>query len=460
MRVLAARSRRLALFGAAIALLAGALAAPASAYDPPPLRAGMTYNVPGNKNTPEMLVNLRKMMVAIDGTKSGETIRMAFFSLTVWNFSDKLIAAYNRGVNVRLIQDDHEIGPMWQDLVDKLGSDTTKKSWAVVCHRSCHSDENPSYMHAKIYLFSKTKSLSKVTMVCSCNPTYTQARVGWNDMYTWIGDTTIYDGGVRYFEDLTAGAVEDAEGNQTHGIPQDNYFSVASGKNQMYFFPKTGEGPEEDPAFQMLRDVECIGTSAGYGSLGRTIIKVAMYQWSVRRDRIAHRLWDLSQDGCWVDIVYDQTATDKEVIDVLKSPGEGVYPIPTLTKSSMDKNDDGDFEHFVDIFNHEKYVLINGIYEGDRSTKFVISGTANWTNTALQYGNEITFTVEDNSTYADYHEQFQTMKAWARSLPTSWLASGPFPSDLPGGGGDEDARAALAGLLGESRNEFLPTERE
>jgi phosphatidylserine/phosphatidylglycerophosphate/cardiolipin synthase-like enzyme len=460
MRVLAARSRRLALFGAAIALLAGALAAPASAYDPPPLRAGMTYNVPGDRNTPEMLVNLRKMMVAIDGTKSGETIRMAFFSLTVWNFSDKLIEAYNRGVNVRLIQDDHEIGPMWQDLVDKLGSDTTKKSWAVVCHRSCHSDENPSYMHAKIYLFSKTKSLSKVTMVCSCNPTYTQARVGWNDMYTWIGDTTIYDGGVRYFEDLTAGAVEDAEGNQTHGIPQDNYFTVASGKNQMYFFPKTGEGPEEDPAFQMLRDVECIGTSAGYGSLGRTVIKVAMYQWSVRRDRIAHRLWDLSQDGCWVDIVYDQTATDKEVIDVLKTPGEGVYPIPTLTKSSMDKNDDGDFKHYVDIFNHEKYVLINGIYEGDKSTKFVISGTANWTNTALQYGNEITFTVEDNSVYADYHEQFQTMKSWARSLPTSWLASGPFPSDLPGGGGDEDARAALADLLGESRNELLPTERE
>jgi PLD-like domain len=459
-RILAARPSRLLLLGAAAALLSGAVAGPTAAYDPPPLRAGMTYNVPGNKNTPEMLINLRKMMVAIDGTKSGETIRMAFFSLTVWNFSDKLIEAYNRGVNVRLIQDDHEIGPMWQDLVDVLGSDTTKKSWAVVCHRSCHSDDNPSYMHAKIYLFSKTKSLSKVTMVCSCNPTYTQARVGWNDMYTWIGDSTIYDGGVRYFEDLTAGAVEDAEGNQTNGVPQDHYFSVASGKTQMFFFPKAGEGPEEDPVFQMLRDVDCIGTSPGYGSLGRTIIKVAMYQWSVRRDRIAHRLWDLSQEGCWVDIVYDQTATDKEVVDVLKTPGEGVYPIPTLEKSSMDKNDDGDFEHYVDIFNHEKYVLINGIYEGDKSTKLVISGTANWTNTALQYGNEITFTLESNADYNAYREQFSVMKAWAQNLPTSWLASGPFPSDLPGGGGDDEGEGAgVTGFL-HSSNEFLPTERE
>jgi phosphatidylserine/phosphatidylglycerophosphate/cardiolipin synthase-like enzyme len=457
--MLASRSRHLALLVAAIALMTGALAGPASAFDPPPLTAGMTYNIPGNVNTPEMLINLRKMMVAIDGTKSGETIRMAFFSLTVWNFSDKLIEAYNRGVNVRLIQDDHEIGPMWQDLVDVLGSDTSRKSWAVACHRSCHSDENPSYMHAKIYLFSKTKSLSKVTMVCSCNPTYTQARVGWNDMYTWIGNSTIYEGGLRYFEDMTAGAVEDANGNQSTGVPVDAYFSVASGKTQMYFFPKTGEGPEEDPAFQMLRDVECIGTSPGYGSLGRTIIKVAMYQWSVRRDRIAHRLWDLSQEGCWVDIVYDQTATDKEVIDVLKTPGEGLYAIPTLTKSSMDKNDDGDYVHYVDIFNHEKYVLINGIYEGDTSTKFVISGTANWTNTALQYGNEITFTIEDNSDYNDYHEQFSTMKSWARNVPKEWLASGPFPSDLPGGGDDEGEGAGLADLL-RSSNEFLPTERE
>ena len=443
--------------------MAGALAGSASAYVPPPLKAGMTYNIPGDHNTPEMLINVRKMMAAIDGTQAGEIIRMSFFSLTVENFSDKLIEAYNRGVTVRLIQDDHEIGPMWQDLVNVLGSDTTKKSWAIVCHRSCASDENPSYMHAKIYLFSKTRSLSRVTMICSCNPTYTQARVGWNDMYTWVGDSTIYEGGVRYFEEMTKDAVQDAlPGPQTTGIPQDRYFSVASGRSQLYFFPKAGEGPTEDPIFQMLRDVDCIGTSPGYGSLGRTIVKVAMYQWSVRRDRIAHRLWDLSQEGCWVDIVYDQTATDKEVIDVLKTRGNGFYPIPTLEKSSMDKNDDGNYEHYVDIFNHEKYVLINGIYEGNTRTKMVIAGTANWTNTALQYGNEITFTIKDGSVYNDYREQFSVMKSWAQSLPKKWLASGPFPSNL-GGGGDDEGAGLLRDLppgLHLPRNEFLRTDLE
>ena len=161
--MLTLRPHRLALIVAPALLVAGALASPMDAALPP-LREGMTFNIPVG-TTEEMLINVRKMMVAIDGTKTGETIRMAFFSLTIGNFSEKLIAAYQRGVNVRLIQDDHEIGAYWQDLVDVLGSDTTRKSWAVICHRSCHSDENPSYMHAKIYLFTKTKGLSKVTMV-------------------------------------------------------------------------------------------------------------------------------------------------------------------------------------------------------------------------------------------------------------------------------------------------------
>jgi hypothetical protein len=455
--MLASRSGRLALLVAAITLLGGALASPLRAA-PPPLTAGMTYNIPVG-TTAEQLINIRKMMAAIDGTKSGEIIRMSFFSLTVQNFAEKIIAAYERGVTVRLIQDDHEIGRNWQDIVDVIGSNPKNKSWAMVCHRSCHSDENPSYMHAKIYLFSKTKGLSKVVMMSSANPTYTQARVGWNDMYTWINDAAIYEGSLRYFEDMTEGAIEDANGNQSSGVPIDAYFSAASGKSQVWFFPKAGDGPEEDPMFQILRDVECVGTASGYGSLSRTIIKVAMYQWSVRRDRIANKLWGLSQDGCWVDVIYDQTVTHKEIIDILKTPGKGIYPIPTLTKASEDRNDDGNFVHGVDHFIHTKYVLVNGIYVGDRSTKIVFSGSANWTNTALQYGNETTFSIKDNSVYADYHEQFGVMKSWARNLPKKWLASGPFPSNFPDGGEDEGNGATVADLL-RSSNEFLPTERE
>lgn len=410
----------------------------------------MTFNIPVGK-TAEQMVNVRKMMVAIDGTQAGETIRMSFFSLTVPNFSDKLIAAYERGVNVRLIQDDHEIGPLWQEIVAKIGSNPTKKSWAMLCHRSCHSDEYPSYMHAKLYLFSKTKGLSKVVMISSANPTFTQARIGWNDMYTVIGNATLYEGALRYFEDMTAGAIEDANGDQSTGVPIDAYFSAASGKYQAYYFPKAGEGSEEDPMWQILDDVECVGTAPGYGLLGRTVIKVAMYQWSVRRDRLAYKLWNLSQDGCWVDIIYDQTVTDKEVVDVLKTPGEGRYGIPTLTKASEDRNDDGVYDHFI----HTKYVLVNGIYTGDTSTKVIFTGTANWTNTAMQYGNEIMFQIKDNSVYSDYMEQFGTMKAWAKSLKKEWLSSGPDPSILPGG----EAKA-LSTEPGWLSNEQLPTEWE
>ncbi len=448
--------RRVSLLLATTGLLAVAIASPLEAA-PPPVTAGMTFNIPMGTKA-EQLINIRKMMAAIDGTKAGETIRMAFFSLTVQNFSEKLIAAHNRGVNVKLIQDDHEIGAYWQDLVAALGEDTSQRSWAVICHRSCFSDENPSYMHAKIYLFSKTAGKSLVTMVSSANPTYTQARVGWNDMYTIIGDPNIYEGGKRYFEDMTAGALDDRANNQSNGVPIDYYFTAASGKHQLYFFPKEEGGVEGDPMFDMLDDIECIGTAPGYGFDGRTIVKVAMYQWSVRRERLARQLWRLQNQGCLVEVIYDQTVTDKEIIDILKVPSPKYGTVIPLTKSSEDKNGDGDFEHFVDHFNHEKYVLINGIYTGDRSSKVVIAGSSNWTNTALHYGNEITIQIKDNSVYNDYNLQFRTMKAWAKSVPKRHLAPGPFPANIDGGGDDEVA--GMRDVLRDSRNEFLPTEWE
>ena len=448
--------RRVSLLVAATGLLAIAIASPLRAA-PPPISAGMTFNIPVGKKA-EQLINVRKMMAAIDGTKSGETIRMAFFSLTVPNFSEKLIDAHNRGVNVRLIQDDHEIGPLWLDLVDVLGEDTSQRSWALLCHRSCFSDESPSYMHAKIYLFSKTAGKSLVTMVSSANPTYTQARVGWNDMYTIIGDSSIYDGGKRYFDDMTRGALDDRDDDQSDGVPIDYYFTAASGMHQLYFFPTADGGVEGDPMFDMLDDIECIGTAPGYGLDGRTIVKVAMYQWSVRRERLARQLWRLQNQGCFVEVIYDQTVTDKEIIDILKVPSEKYGTVIPLTKSSEDRNDDGDFVHGTDHFNHEKYVLVNGIYTGDRSSKVVIAGSSNWTNTALHYGNEITIQIKDNGVYSDYMKQFQTMKAWARSVPTNWLASGPFPSNLDGGGDDEVA--GMKDVLRDSRNEFLPTKWE
>jgi phosphatidylserine/phosphatidylglycerophosphate/cardiolipin synthase-like enzyme len=390
------------------------------------ITAGVTFNNPISSDTYDQNSILRKMMHAIDGTRSGATIRMAFFSLTVDKFVDKLIAAHNRGVNVRLIQDDHEIGPQWKRIVSHIGSSTSRRSWALVCHRSCMSDEDPSYMHAKLYMFSSSYGVPLVTMVSSANPTWTQARVGWNDLYTIVRDTTIYNSAKLYFEKLTAGALQDRCCNQSTGVPINTYYTATSSKYKIYYFPKGGEGWDDDPMYGILQNIKCTGAAIGYGKERRTLIKISMYQWSELRVRLAEKLWELDNAGCWVDIMYDPTRTDAAIIKALKKTGAR-YNGPGLTPTHEDRNSDGVPEHFA----HNKYMLINGVYAGDISAKVVFTGSANWTNTALRYGNEIMLKVVDNAIYTAYVNHYDRVRAWAKTLPPGPPPITPTPVPTP-----------------------------
>lgn len=419
--------RHRAVLVAALSLSVITLASPIGAgrASAAALVAGPTFNIPTG-STYEQNAILRKLTQAIDGTGGGETIRMAFFSLTVSRFADKLIAAHRRGVNVRLIQDDHEVGPDWLRVKAVIGSDTSKRSWAMLCHRSCMSDEDPSYMHAKLYMFSRAQGVPLVVMISSANPTYTQARVGWNDMYTITRNSTIYYASRTYFEKMTAGAIKDRSGNQSTGIPINAYFTATSGIYKTYYFPIGGEGRDDDPLYGVLMNIGCRGTAYGYGSGGRTTIKIAIYQWSELRVRLAEKLWALDNAGCIVEVIYNTGTTDPPIIRALTKPG-GNYGGVKVTKSHEDRNGDGILEHFV----HNKYLLVNGIYAGDTSSKVVFTGSANWTNTALHYGNEIMLKINSASTYNAYASQYARVLAWAKAIPPPTPTPSPTPTPRP-----------------------------
>lgn len=415
--------RRDATLVAAVSLSIIALASPigAGVVRADAILAGPSFNIPTG-SVYEQNGILRKLTQAIDGTTSGQTIRMAFFSLNVPRFADKLIAAHNRGVNVRLLQDDHEVGYHWRRIVAVIGSDPTKRSWAMLCHRSCMSDEDPSYLHAKLYMFSRSNDVPLVVMISSANPTFTQSRVGWNDMYTITRNSEIYNASRTYFELMTAGAIQDAAGDQSVGVPIDTYTSVTSGKYKAYFFPKGGVGKESDPVYGIMSNIRCWGTAAGYGSDGRTVIKIAMYQWAELRIRLAEKLWELDDTGCIVELIYNPTTTDQVIIDALTKPG-GRYGGVKLIRAHEDRNADGILEHFV----HNKFMLVNGIYAGDTSAKVVFTGSGNWTNTALHYGNEIMLKVNDWSAYNAYASHYGRVLSWALSIPPP-----PPPTPTPG----------------------------
>jgi phosphatidylserine/phosphatidylglycerophosphate/cardiolipin synthase-like enzyme len=377
----------------------------ASPVDAAAPTTGPVFNDPTGTDAQQMAI-MNKITKAIDGTPRGATIRMAMFSFTIEAFADKLIAAYKRGVRVRLILDDHAVFPAWERMVKALGRNPRASSFAVMCHGACLTENEPSYMHTKIYMFSSTGGASRVVIVSSANPTYFQARRGWNNGYTIVGDSIMYDAFKRNFETMAIGA---RNPDQPTTSP-DAYFTATSGKHKVYFFPKGGLGADDDPMYGILGNIRCTGLAAGYGSSGRTTIKIAMYQWSILRVRLADRIWDLDDRGCKVTIMFDPTRVDPGVLRALTRPG-GRNGGPAIVPAATDEDENG----VVDKMVHDKYMLINGSYAGDTSARIVFTGSANWTNNALHYNDEFMLRIWDSSVYYSFLKHWDKVREFAKA---------------------------------------------
>lgn len=366
---------------------------------------GPVFNDPTGSDAEQMAI-MNKILAAISGTKRGATIRMAMFSFTIEAFADRLISAHKRGVRVRLILDDHDTYPAWTRMEKALGTNPRASSFAVKCHGACLTENEPSYMHTKIYMFSETSGVPLVVMVSSANPTYFQARRGWNNGYTIVRDSIMYEAFKRNFETMAIGA---RNPNQPTTSP-DAYFTATSGKHKVYFFPKDGAGADDDPVYGILQNIRCTGLADGYGSDGRTTIRIAMYQWSILRVRLAERIWALDDQGCKVTIMFDPTRVDPGVLRALIKPG-GRHGNPTIVPAATDDDDNG----VVDKMIHDKYMLVDGSYAGDTSARIVFTGSANWTNNALHYNDEFMLRIWDNAVFRTFLRHWDKVRAFARS---------------------------------------------
>ncbi len=108
---------------------------------------------------------------------------------------------------------------------------------------------------------------------------------------------------------------------------------------------------------------------------------------------------------------------------------------------------------------HFKFVLVNGIYDGDTSSKVVFTGSANWTNTALRYGNELMVKIADSKVHDKYVAQFEKLRTWARNIPpTPKPTPTPSPTPTPGPTGTPNPSATPGPTLGPSPDPSAPGE--
>ena len=314
---------------------------------------------------------------AVDSVPAGSVIRFAVYSFS-WNpKASALIAAHQRGVNVRLLIDSHtetpEITRMRTDL--KKATPYGNMSYLKTCTFSCMSSKK-SFIHSKLYLFSRAGNAKYVSMISSANPAGTGIGESWNNTYTIANEKTIYDANVDNFNDMLP--------DKTN---TDYYHTVESGIYKEYFFPRAGSTKTSDTIYNILNDVSCPSS-----------IKVTTYFWTNLRLYLAEKLTALKKQGCSVEVIYPDGPGDLDTVE------------SEVANELLDGNVPAYNARYNGLYIHNKVVLIDGTYQGVTGQKIVYATSQNLTMTSLRDSNEVMLRIPDAGVYGEYLNNFKFIR--------------------------------------------------
>ena len=163
--------------------------------------AGATFNDPTGSSRTEQTALMDQIIDAVNNVPSGSVIRFVAYSFDYQPMAHALLAAKKRGAQVRLLIDSHTETDQIRQLRSALGTGTSDGSYLRTCKYSCMANK-PSFIHSKLYLFSRTGGAKYVSMNSSANPAETGVSRSWNNTYTTVGDKTLYDANVDNFNDM------------------------------------------------------------------------------------------------------------------------------------------------------------------------------------------------------------------------------------------------------------------
>jgi HKD family nuclease len=339
-----------------------------AAYMP---KDGVTFNDPtGQRGSPTALMD--QIIEAVDNVPKGSIIRIVAYSFDYEPMKLALFDAKDRGVQVRLLIDSHTETTQIRQLRSKLGTGTSDGSYLRTCKYSCMANK-PSFIHSKLYMFSRTGGAKYVVMNSSANPAVTGISKSWNNTYTTVGDKTIYDANVDNFNDMLP--------DKTN---IDYYHTVESGPypTKEYFFPRAGSTKKSDTLYNILNDVSCPSS-----------IKLTTYFWTSARLYLAEKLTALKKAGCSVEVIYPDGSGNQDTIypEVTAELRNGA--IATFNTRPKDG---------LGLYIHNKVILIDGTYQGVANQKIVYTTSQNLTMTSLRESNEVMLRIPNPDVYLAY----------------------------------------------------------
>jgi HKD family nuclease len=300
----------------------------------------------------------------IGNAKPGSTINGSIHSLNIPSMAQALVAAQKKGVQVHLVIDgkNDKKDPNAAVKLIKTLPDVKfcKKGTAL----GCISTSTTGIMHAKLFTFSETTdpngtARTDVSWFGSPNLTDESGTTQFNNAITVYGDKVLFAGLNKYFADMHAGVHVKDNDYYSSGTPRGYYLAGAA---DVYASPE--QKGETDTIASRLNDLTPDANCR---------LRIGMKTVTSLRPKLVALVKDFRKAGCQV---WMAVSTDKSGgIDM----NQGVYD--QFIKAGVTI-------HRTSTRLHDKFFVAYGKY-GSTYQARVYTGSQNWTESALNYNDEL-----------------------------------------------------------------------
>jgi phosphatidylserine/phosphatidylglycerophosphate/cardiolipin synthase-like enzyme len=217
-----------------------------------------------------------------------------------------------------------------------------------------------------------------------------------------------------------------------------NYYrTFNAGAVKTFFFPRKGTTPWQaatDDVYQVLKNVKCTGNKKVGTADHRTIVRVNMFE--LNRADVAHKLFDLDAKGCYVELIYSAMSRTAETILTAKA-GKYHGPVLRCSKFTYPVRDDRG-RPILDpngkpkkqgAFTHDKYILIEGVYYGQKDKKIILAGSHNLSYSALRENDETLLRIDSPALYDAYRADFGGVRAQMAKYHSAPIAGCHSPGE-------------------------------
>jgi phosphatidylserine/phosphatidylglycerophosphate/cardiolipin synthase-like enzyme len=384
---------------------------PADAASSYKVQVGPFFNDPRGSQQEKFAIE-RQVLAAINATPRKQTIRMAIYSFDRMPVAEALARAKKRGVKVQLLLNDHQDTKAMKYLRARLGTNRWASSFIYKCDSSCRGTTPDRNLHSKFYLFTRAGKSKDVVMFGSANMMLNAEIHQWNDLYVTAGKKELFAQYVALFNDMKHDWSANRPSYTFCGTPKGAACDDSRDRFTVTAFPRRSTAAD-DPVLTMLDRVQCVTGRT------RTRLELSMHTMrGARGDYLARALRDKYAEGCDVRVSYGLIGFHtKKILGAETKRGR----IP-LRSTGFDFNGDDE----VDLYTHQKYLVVRGTYAGRRNTSMVLTGSSNWASLGTAQ-DEIFATVKGAGVARAYVRNFNEMWRPANSRNAYTTTYSSFP---------------------------------